>query len=109
VRTLARAPERAGRAERRTCVRTGPRGRSVDTGPSAGAVLDSADRWGVKRADHDITKATTTTNAAKSAAFTTTRSVNVMVGLQHLLRNAGDRATSARPVVGRSDDANGAR
>jgi hypothetical protein len=43
VRTRARAGVRTGRAARVTCVKRGPRGRSVLVpGPSGGAVLDAA-------------------------------------------------------------------
>jgi hypothetical protein len=38
--------------------------------------------------------------AAASATFTAMRSVNVTFGLQHLFRDAGDRAASAKSVIG---------
>jgi hypothetical protein len=59
-------------------------------------VLDAAACWCVKRANEVITKKSATRIAAASATFTTMRSVNVTVGLQHLLRDAGDRAASAK-------------
>jgi hypothetical protein len=69
-------------------------------------VLDAAGCWRVKRASDDITKTSTTTIAAASATFTTMRTVNGTVGLQHLLRNAGDRAASTKASRRGSDDAN---
>jgi hypothetical protein len=43
-----------------------------------------------------MTTISATTITAASATFTTMRSVNVTVGLRHLLRDAGDRAASAK-------------
>jgi hypothetical protein len=59
-------------------------------------VLDAAGCWCVKRANEVITTISATTIAATSTTFTAMKSVNVTVGLQHLLRDAGDRAASAK-------------
>jgi hypothetical protein len=59
-------------------------------------VLDASGCWCVKRVNEVITTISATAIAAASATFTTMRNVSVTVGLQHLLRDAGDRAASAK-------------